>query len=228
MTIRYYPEIEQGSDEWYAVRCGIPTASEMKRIITSKTLKYADNPDSGAYLNELLAQRITQYIEPSYISDDMLRGKENEIAARLAYSKRFAPVEEMGFVTNDKWGFVIGCSPDGLVGEDGGVEFKSRCQKHQIATILALAMPEEYLLQVQTCMLVTERPWWDFGTYCAGLPMYKIRVHADPHIHNVIVAAATAFEITLQERLALYNEILESHQHSLIPTTRVIEQEMYI
>ena len=228
MAIRYYKEIEQGSDEWYAVRCGVLTASEMKHLITGKTLKYADNPTSRTHLNELLAQRITGYVEPSYISDDMLRGKEDEIAARLAYSEHFAPVEEMGFVTNDKWGFVIGCSPDGLVGKDGGVEFKSRLQKHQVSTIIAGAIPEEHVIQVQTSMLVTDRPWWDYGSYCAGLPMDVIRAEADPRIQGAIVEAANAFENTLRERLALYEETLKSGRRRFIPTTRTIEQEMYI
>jgi hypothetical protein len=226
MAIRYYPEIEQGSDEWYALRCGILTASEMKYIITAKTLKYADNPASRSHLNELAAQRITQYVEPSYISDDMLRGKEDEIVAVFAYGQRYAPVEKTGFVTNDKWGFTVGCSPDGLVGGDGGIECKSRRQKYQFSTIVAGEVPEEHIIQVQTSMLVTERPWWDYVSYCGGLPMDVIRAKADPDIQLAIEKAAFAFENAIRKQLALYNEAVKSRR--LMPTKRTIEQEMYI
>lgn len=243
MTIKYYDDIEQGSDEWYAIRCGRQTASEMKLIIPP-TLKSRDNPASRAYLNELLAQRITGYVEPSYISDDMLRGQEDEISSRLAYSQHLAPVKQTGFITNDEWGFIIGCSPDGLVGDDGGIECKSRCQKHQISTIMAGTVPAEHIIQVQTCMLVTKRPWWDYVSNCAGtrpedqcffiadaapigLPMEVIRVDADPHIHEAIIAAATAFERTLQESLTAYNETIKSNRRRFIPTVRPIELEIF-
>jgi len=70
--ITYYPELIQGSEEWHALRCGLLTASEMKLIITP-TLKVASNEKERAHLYELLAQRITKYVVPTYVSDDMLR-----------------------------------------------------------------------------------------------------------------------------------------------------------
>ena len=96
---------------------------------------------------ELLAQRITGYVEPSYVSDDMLRGKDEEIDARAAYAEKYAPVREVGFVTNDRWGFAIGYSPDGLVGEDGQIEAKSRRQKFQIQTIIDGVMDSDFVIQ---------------------------------------------------------------------------------
>ena len=71
--IRIYPDMIQGSDEWFAARCGLLTASEMHLIITP-SLKAASNEKERMHLYELLAQRITRYVEPSYIGDNMLRG----------------------------------------------------------------------------------------------------------------------------------------------------------
>jgi hypothetical protein len=67
--IRYYHDIEQGSQEWHALRCGIPTASEMRLMIT-QSLKTASDDKERAYLFELLGQRITGYTEPRYIDLD--------------------------------------------------------------------------------------------------------------------------------------------------------------
>jgi hypothetical protein len=98
----YHRSLFQGSEEWLAARCGMLTASEMKLIVTP-TFKAAANDKERSHLFELLAQRITGYVEPHYISDDMLRGQEDEIEACIAYGKHYVPVDSVGFVTNSKW-----------------------------------------------------------------------------------------------------------------------------
>jgi predicted phage-related endonuclease len=198
----------------------------MANIITP-SLAPAKNDKTRAHLYELLAQRITQHVEPHYISDDMLRGHEDEIEARALYERHYGEVTQCGFVTNDKWGFTIGCSPDGLVGEDGLIEIKSRRHRFQVATIVSRQMPADYLMQVQTALLVTERDWCDFISYSGGLPMATIRVWPDERVQSAIIEAATTFEETLAAMLDSYAGTLASGLR-LIPTERRIEQEMTI
>jgi hypothetical protein len=225
--ITYYPELVQGSDEWLAARCGLLTASEMKYIITPSTLKAAKNADQRAHLYELLAQRITGYVEPAYVSDDMLRGQQDEIDARQAYNKEYGGCSSMGFITNSKWGFTLGYSPDALVGDDGLIECKSRRQKFQVETILSAAMPDEYRIQVQTGLLVTERRWCDFVSYCGGMPMITMRVFPEPDVQTAILDAANAFEAALTEKLKEYRQKVEFSDLRLIPTVRrIIENEI--
>lgn len=224
--IKYHTKLIQGSDEWLAARCGLLTASEIKLILTP-TLKIASNDKERAHLYEIMAQRITGYTEPSYISDDMIRGQEDEIKSRILYDAAYAKVDDMGFVTNDEWGFTIGYSPDGLVGDDGLIECKSRRQKYQIETILSGACPEEYILQVQTGLLVTRRKWTDFISYCGGLPMVTIRVFPDLVIQEAIIKAAIMFEFKLAENIEKYNAVLKSGIR-LIPTERTVAQEMHL
>ena len=229
--ITYHDNVTQGSDEWLALRCGLLTASEMKLILTP-TLKIASNDKERAHLYELLAQRITRYVEPHYISDDMLRGQEDEIEARIRYSQEYAPVQEVGFVTNNAFGFTIGYSPDGLVGDDGQIEAKSRRQKYQFQTIIECVenqtIPDEYVIQVQTGLLVTKRKWCDFISYCGGAHMLTIRAYPDPKIQDAIVAAATAFEERIAEKMDKYRAILKSRDVRLLPTERRIEQEIVL
>jgi predicted phage-related endonuclease len=226
MSVTYHPNVIQGSDEWLALRTGLLTASEMKLILTP-TLKAASNDKERAHLYELLAQRLTRYVEPSYVSDDMLRGRDDELEARSLYEKHVAPVQEVGFITNDKWGFTLGYSPDGLVGEDGLIECKSRRQKYQVQTLVTREVPAEYVLQLQTGLLVTERKWIDFITYSGGLPMMTVRVFPDFEIQDAIIAAATAFEKRLAEAHERYLETLET-MPTLIATERRTEQEMFV
>jgi len=228
--ITYHRDLIQGSDEWAQARCGLLTASEMKLIITP-TLKLADNDKTRSHLWELLAQRITRYVEPHYISDDMLRGMDDEICARAKYEELRGPVEQVGFITNDCWGFTLGYSPDGLVGTDGAIEAKSRRGKYQVQTIVenvgidrGETIPAEYLMQHQTGLLVSERQWIDFISYSGGLPMAIIRVWPDAKVQNAIVEAAGEFERKLAEKLMIYERVAPG----LIPTERTIEVEMHV
>jgi predicted phage-related endonuclease len=226
MGITYHRDLVQGSDEWLQARCGLLTASEMKLIVTP-TLKPARNDKERAHLFELLAQRLTGYVEPHYISDDMLRGQEDELMARSLYAEKYAPVEELGFITNDKWGFTLGYSPDGLVGTDGLIECKSRRQKYQVRTICENLIPEEYWLQIQTGFLVSERQWLDFVTYSGGLPMMTLRAYPDQTVMDAILEAASDFERRLAEAKTTYLLNLNPPSRTL-PTERRVEQEMYI
>lgn len=226
MAITYHPEVDQGSDEWLAMRCGLLTASEMKLILTPK-LSPASNEKERAHIFELASQRITGHVEPHYVSDDMLRGREDEVLARALYAETYAPVSEVGFVTNDEWGFTIGYSPDGLVGDDGLIEIKSRRQKFQVETIITGMMPADYALQVQTGLLVTGRAWCDFISYSGGLPMVTLRVFPDAKVHDAIIEAATVFEEKVAQYVTAYEARMASSMR-LIPTERRIEEEMMV
>lgn len=229
-SIRVFTEMEQGSIQWLAARCGLLTASEFDRILTP-TLKIASNAKERAHLWEIAAQRITNHVEPQYVSDAMLRGHEDEIRACDLYEKHYAPVTQVGFVTNNKWGFTLGCSPDRLVGDEGMVEVKSRGQKFQVQTICDYfddgSTPDDFTLQVQGELLVTGRKWCDLISYSGGLPMVTMRVEPDPVVQDAIVDAAAKFESRINEVVANWTAALASDAR-LIPTERVIEQEMYL
>ena len=226
-----YRDLVQGSDEWLAARCGMLTASEMRLILTP-TLKPASNDKERAHLYELAAQRISGYVEPHYVSDDMLRGQAEEIEARRYYAHHFAPVEEVGFVVNCRWGFALGCSPDGFVGDDGMIEIKSRRARLQVQTIIenvgqdrGETIPPEFVAQVQTALLVTERAWLDFVSFSGGLPMAVIRVWPDPAVQEAIVETARAFEERIAARIAAYREAMDGPAR-LVPTERILFQDL--
>ncbi len=224
--IQHHDNLIQGSDEWHAMRCGLITASQIKHLL-SPTLKPANNDKTRALLFELVAQRITRYVEPAYISDDMLRGQDDEIRARDLYSERHAPVTECGFITNDDHGFTLGYSPDGLVGASGLIEVKSRRQRFQIETIISDMVPADYFFQVQAGLLIAGREWCDFVSYSGGMPMTVIRAHRDETTIAAIVGAAEEAETRMALMIDGYrSRVTGSTRH--IPTERTVEQEMII
>jgi hypothetical protein len=160
----------------------------------------------------------------------MLRGKEDEFYARQIYAERYAPVDEVGFVTNDGFGFTLGYSPDGLVGSDGLIEIKSRCQKYQVQAIVEHwrdgTTPDEFTLQVQSGMLATNRVWCDLISYSGGLPMIPMRIERNDEICAAIEDAGRNAEAKIAAIIADYHDAVRERE--LIPTERRIEQEMFV
>lgn len=227
MTITYHPHLIQGSDEWLAQRCGMLTASEVHLIVTP-TLKVANNEKTRAHIYELLAQRVSQHVEPRYVSDDMLRGQDDELAARQYYHENHASVTECGFVTRTTPDYTIGYSPDGLVGADGLLECKSRRPKYQVQTFLewyrGKSIPSDYLLQVQTGLFVTQRKWLDLASYAQGFPTCVMRVYPDAEVHAAIEVAATQFESQIRALMADYRAATVG----LKASERRVVQEMFV
>lgn len=201
MSLHTYDNVTQGTDQWLELRRGIVTASTVGKLLT-ETGRPANNDTSRRHTLTLVAERITGEIEPVWENADMERGHMVEPIARNLYAKTSPePVTEVGFVVRDDWGFKIGASPDGLVGEHGGLEVKAPRAKGHIATILAGEMPAHHMAQVQTCLLVTGREWWDFCSYFGGLPPFIKRIYADAKWQEAIVDAVSAFEQRADEML---------------------------
>lgn len=205
MVLLTLDRFAQGSEEWYNQRRGMVTASVVKQLVTP-TLKVAANMDSRSLANKLVAERITGYTEPEYLSNDMVRGMQDEPLARAWYAEHRARAEvyTVGFFVRRSAGIDIGYSPDGVVGKVGLIEVKSRDQKHHLATILADQAPGEFMAQIQTGLLVTGRKWCDFVSWCGGMPPHVIRVTPDPAWRKAILAAVVQFEEAATEMLATY------------------------
>ncbi|MEU3476421.1 lambda exonuclease family protein [Rhodococcus sp. NPDC006774] len=204
-TLLELPDLLQGTDEWHDQRRGIVTASVIGKLITSKTIKPASNIESRGLTALLVAERITGWTEDMFLSEDMMRGMEDEPKARDLYSKHYAPVTETGFMVRDDNGTKIGYSPDGLVGSDGLIEIKSRRPKIHLEHILSGQPPTENMAQLQTGLLVSGRQWIDYVSYCAGMPLWVTRVHPDQRWFDAITEAVTGFEQSAAEMIRAYN-----------------------
>jgi putative phage-type endonuclease len=218
----YRFDIEQGTDEWHALRRGVITASSISRLITAAG-KPANNDTSRTQLFQLLAERITGESESSFFNDDMARGHLLEPYARDLYAKRYAPVQECGFVSCEFDGAVIGYSPDGLVGNDGLIEIKSPRQKTHLKSLITGEVPSEYMPQIQTGLAVTGRKWCDFISYAPGLPLFVCRVHRDEAVISQLIAAAKATEEQLGRLMLFYQSVAEQ-----FPATEPIQLEQEI
>lgn len=177
-------DFPQYSPEWWDARRGVPTSSEFSRIVTPAKGDYSKSAEG--YIAELIAEvHDPHYGEvESYVSAAMKNGTMMEPEARAFYTfTRDASVTEVGFCVSDDGRF--GCSPDGLVGDDGGLELKSPEHKTHVKYLLSGEIPNEYKPQVHASLIITGREWWDFMSYARGMPPLLVRVRPDDYTEKV-------------------------------------------
>lgn len=221
--ITVHKELEQGSSEWLQARCGIISASIMNSILTP-SLRLADNDKTRQAVYDLASQRVTGYVPPTWVSDDMLRGVADEVIARQLYDENHAPVTEVGGIDR-KFSFgTIWYSPDGLVGDDGLIEVKSRRQGLHFKTVSEGEIPKEHILQCQCALIVTGRKWIDYISICRGLPLFIKRETLRPEYEDAIMTACEEFENKITQAIDKYTSNM-NNQFPLIETEREPDEE---
>ena len=187
---------EQGSPEWLASRLGRPSASNFGRLVTG-----SGKPSSSAesYINEMIAERLTGRSKPFYTNEHMERGNFLEPEAREAYEFiTDLEVVETGFILHDSEEF--GCSPDGLVDAEGGIEIKCPSDSVHVSYLRAGKIPAKYYQQVQGCLWITGREWWDFMSYHPEMPHLLVRAHRnEKYIEAMAEQVEAAVETIVKE-----------------------------
>ncbi|SBS73868.1 conserved hypothetical protein [uncultured Mycobacterium sp.] len=188
------------------IRTMHPERTDLARADNATIIEPANNDTSRGLTFLLASERITGWTEPTFMNDAMMRGVEDEPRARAKYSEHTAPVMECGFMVEDRWGFQLGYSPDGVVGDDGLIEVKSRSPKIQVMTVVADEVPTENMAQLQCGLLVSGRSWCDYISYAGGMNLWRKRVYPDEKWFAAILAAANAFEQNAADIISSYRE----------------------
>ena len=182
-------DCEQGTPEWLAARLGVPSASMFAKIVTTKG---AWSTQADSYINQLVAEELTCETTPVYQNEHMIRGTELEPDARSLYELMTdVSVEEVGFCLHDT--LKAGCSPDGLVGEDGegGLEIKCPAPATHVEYLRGGVLPSKYKQQVMGCLWITGRQWWDFMSYHPNMKPLIVRVERDEEFIAALEANVT-------------------------------------
>jgi predicted phage-related endonuclease len=187
-------ECEQGTSEWHAARTGVITASSFADVL-AKGKGNEPSKTRRSYMLKLAAERIRGEAGDSFSSAYTERGHEFEDVARELYTAHTGnEVLPCGFMLD-----VYGYSPDGLVGEDGGIEIKTKSGHLQIEVLLSGEVPTEHLPQIQGGLMVSDRKWIDFISYCPGLPIFIKRVERDESYIANLRIELDKFEADLKE-----------------------------
>ncbi len=186
----YIHNVTQGSEDWEQVRKGKATASQFHRIITPKRLSIASG--AATYAAELVAERMgveSVDFEPTYW---MQWGTECEEHAKAEFSRTFAPVEDVGFVTLDEQS-QCGCSPDGFVGDDELIQIKCPKPETLIGYLAENKLPDAYRIQVQGELWVTGRHRSHFYGWHPEIEPFHIVVDRDEKVIAALESAMPSF-----------------------------------
>jgi putative phage-type endonuclease len=201
-------KIEQGSLEWKMLRAGKVTASRVADVLSK--IKSGESAGRKNYKMDLVAERLTNQPAESFTNSAMQWGTEQEPFARIAYeTKMNLFVEQIPFMDHPKieW---FGCSPDGLVAEDGLIEIKCPNTTTHLEYIDGGKPPAKYIPQMQTQMACTGRKWCDFVSFDPRLPenlqLFVVRLDRDD---GYIKDMETEVQKFLQEVDELFTKLKE-------------------
>jgi putative phage-type endonuclease len=201
-------KIEQGSLEWKMLRAGKVTASRVADVLSK--IKSGESAGRKNYKMDLVAERLTNQPAESFTNSAMQWGTEQEPFARIAYeTKMNLFVEQIPFMDHPKieW---FGCSPDGLVAEDGLIEIKCPNTTTHLEYIEGGKPPAKYIPQMQSQMACTGRKWCDFVSFDPRLPenlqLFVVRLDRDD---GYIKDMETEVQKFLQEVDELFTKLKE-------------------
>ena len=195
----------QGSAEWLDIRRGKITASRIADVL-AVLKKGGEGAARRNYRIEQIAERLSGRSEDHYVSPEMEWGTEFEPIARSAYEiATESMVDTVGFVLHPTFDFA-GSSPDGLVGDDGGLELKCPKTTTHIKWLMDGGVPEEHQAQCLWNMICCERQWWDFMSYDPRMPegrkIFIVRMNRDEARIAEIEAEVSKFNDEVEAAIA--------------------------
>jgi hypothetical protein len=194
--MREFHDVPQNSEEWLALRLGVPTASRFGTILAKGRDGKSPSVTRREYMAKLAGEIITGQPTENYTNGYMARGHEVEPEARAAYAfLRDLDPTPVGFIRNGR----VGASPDSLVGLSGLLEIKSKAPHLWIECMCRDAFPPEHAAQVQGQLWVAERDWCDLVVYFPGMPLQVYRAGRDEAYIANLARAVTAFVEELDE-----------------------------
>jgi hypothetical protein len=187
-------DCQQGSEEWLQARVGIVTCSELKHVLAK-----GEGKTRSKYMRQLAGEILTGKPAQGFQGNSHTeRGKEQEPEARKLINIMFGEeAKEIGFIRNDT--LRLGCSPDGLLGVDWGLEIKCCLADIQVERLFAKGLPSEHRVQVEGSIIATGRPYWKFFSFCPGMPTRIVDVTVTDERRREIEAELRTFNTELDE-----------------------------
>lgn len=185
-------ECEQGTDEWFAARLGVVTASKFKDVMAK-----GNGKTRRSYMIKLVAERLSGQMEKGFTNAAMEWGTQTEPEARDSYA--FLTGHDVQLVGFCKRNENEGASPDSLVNDDGLLEIKCPNTSTQIETVLSGEVPSTHKAQIQGQLYITEREWCDFVSF-------DPRIQGDASMFIKRVYRDGTYIKNLQEELELFVE----------------------
>lgn len=181
--------MQQRSEEWLMERLCRITGTRISAVMGTKKAR-------NTLMYEMIREKIMLSAKEFKRTQAMQRGIDTEDEARKAYELvNDVLVQEVGLIVS-KENEMFACSPDGLIGFDGGIEIKCLSEENHLKVMLEDMIEKNYYYQIQWCIYCTDRQWWDYFGYCNTLgpcKIYQKRFDRDGAVINHMLEMATSF-----------------------------------
>lgn len=182
--------MKQRTEEWFAARLGKITGTRAADLMGTATTR-------KTLLATLIKEAVTADSKTIRTTPEMQRGIDLEPHAISHYELlNCVTVADGGFV---ELSHIVAASPDGLIGEHGGIEVKCLSQENHIKVILADEIDKKHYWQIVWCMFVAGCDWWDYFGYCPELPepltTYTKRFERDPMVMESLSESIVKFTL---------------------------------
>jgi hypothetical protein len=200
-------DIPQNTDEWFDLRAGKLTSSKLGLVMANYNKAFG-NPAKEYAVNIAIEQITKKPVPSSYTNSHMQRGHEQEPIARMLYEDdTFCSVDNGGFFGSD----FVGCSPDGLVNNNGVIEIKSVISKVHYASVKRQNLDPAYKWQCIGNLLFTGREWLDFVSYCSDFPQDK-----QLFIHRIKSDDLSEEFGMIAKRIGEFRDLVEETKNTII------------
>ena len=196
-------ELIQGSDSWFAARCGMITASRLGDIM--RKTRYGESTYKAKVRLELAIERITGKSASSVVMNQAMRdGVEREPDARKLFEAITGKeVKEVGSFNHPTIPNTS-ASPDGLIrGENSCLELKAPTHVTHAKNLMSDSMPKNYIYQVQHQIQCTESDFAYFASYHPDFPkdlrLKIVKVERDDEVINSLNTAIRQFDIEIED-----------------------------
>lgn len=197
-------DVDQQTPEWLLMRTGMVTASRVADVIAKRKKGDGELKCRADYRAEVISEILTGRSSEHYVTPAMEWGIEHEQEARANYELRLdREIQPGGYAIHDRIPR-FGASPDGLIGDDGCVEFKCPTTATHIEWMIAAVVPEEHKPQMDAEMACANRKWCDFVSFDPRLPK-KLQLFVRPYLRDEARIAAMEEEV-----LKFLEEVIET------------------
>ena len=203
-------DINQNTDEWFQLRCGKLTSSKLGTIMANYGKAFGE-PAKKYAVNIAIEQITGNPIASTFTNDHMQRGHDQEPVARMLYEdETFSEVTNGGFWESD----FIGCSPDGMVDDNGAIEIKSVITSVHYANVKRGNVDPAYRWQCIGNLKFTGSDWLDFISYCEDFPegmrLFTYRLNKDDFSEE--------FKM-LDDRIELFKTLVDETRDNILAST---------
>jgi putative phage-type endonuclease len=207
---------DQRTPEWYQVRQGKITASDIVNILGKETLATTKNAIDNL-AQTLAIESIYGIIEDNFVSFDMQRGIDMEPSAfavlKSYLGEQFIDCHQIGFAELNEH---VGASPDAICSDNKVGEIKCPNAKNYFKYIIDGQVSPKHYAQMQHQMLCTNMDGAYYVNYCVHMGKEYTTIRIIERDAEMIELIKSRCEAVIELKLKYIDRLVSSGDFNVI------------